>query len=138
MLIYDDIYAWKGWGGKLQLASGKCRLRIYDMSKDPAVDLSLIRPIVVIVSDVPESKMSVKSCVSHVATKVSEQFKIDPHRMLLIEYYPAETYGAQDEHIIPEKYEVADFTWLENKALHPKWKPLAPSMVQIIKKLTAE
>ena len=138
MLIYDDIYAWEGWGGKLQLASGKCRLQIYDLARNPAGDLSLMRPIVVIVSDVPESKMSVKSCVSHVATKVSKEFKIDPQRMLFIEYYPAETYGVQDEHVIPEKYEAVDLVWLEDKALHPKWKPLAPSMVRIIKKLTTE
>ncbi|MFC1859380.1 hypothetical protein ACFL9U_15325 [Thermodesulfobacteriota bacterium] len=138
MLIYDDIYAWEGWGGKLQLASGKCRLQIFDLTKIPAGDLSLMRPMVVIVSDVPESKMSVKSCVNHVATKVSKEFKIDPQRMLLIEYYPAETYGAQDEHVIPEKYEVVDFTWLEDKALHPRWKPLDPSIMQIVKKLKIE
>ena len=137
MLVYDNIYAWEGWGGKLKLASGKCRLKIYDLAKDPGADLSLVRPIVVIVSDVPESKMSVKSCVSHVATKVSREFEIDPHRMLLIEYYPAEIYGDQNQHNIPEKYEAVDFTWLEDKALHPKWKPLSPEMVQIIKKLTA-
>ena len=33
MLIYDDIYSWEGWGGMLRLASGKCRLRIFDLKK---------------------------------------------------------------------------------------------------------
>ena len=36
MLIYDDIYSWEGWGGKLRLASGKCRLRIFDLKKGNA------------------------------------------------------------------------------------------------------
>ena len=80
MLIYDDIYAWEGWGGKLQLASGKCRLQIFDLARDTAGDLSLMRPMLVLVSDVPESKMSVKSCAGHVATKVTKEFKIDPQR----------------------------------------------------------
>ena len=33
MLIYDDIFAWEGWGGELRLASGECRLRIIDLKK---------------------------------------------------------------------------------------------------------
>jgi len=36
MLIYDGVYAWKGFGGMLKLASGQCRLRIYDLTRDPA------------------------------------------------------------------------------------------------------
>ena len=53
MLIYDDIYHWKGWGGKLGLASGSCRLRIFDQKREQPKDLVMLRPVVVIVSDVP-------------------------------------------------------------------------------------
>jgi hypothetical protein len=62
MLIYDDIYSWEGWGGTLRLASGKCRLRIFDLTEKNRDRLAHLRPIIVIASDVPDSKMSVRSC----------------------------------------------------------------------------
>ena len=31
MIVYDDIFEWEGWGGRLKLANGRCRLRIYDL-----------------------------------------------------------------------------------------------------------
>ncbi|MEE9536795.1 MAG: hypothetical protein V3V51_05065, partial [Desulfobacterales bacterium] len=61
MTIYDDIFSWEGWGGQLRLASGKCRLRIYDLEQEKAGSLSHLRPIIVVVSDIPESRMSVRS-----------------------------------------------------------------------------
>jgi hypothetical protein len=33
MKIYDDIFMWDGWGGLLKLASGKCRVKIFDLKK---------------------------------------------------------------------------------------------------------
>ncbi len=140
MLIYDDIYSWEGWGGKLRLASGKCRLRIYDLKKGDSKGLDYLRPIIVVVSDIPESEVplkvvSVRSCIGHIATKVAQEFNIDPHRMLFIEYCPAETYGEKKKHIIPERYEAVEFTWYGDKAMQPKWRPLKPPMLDIIKKL---
>jgi hypothetical protein len=93
MLIHDDIFEWQGWGGKLKLGSGKCRLRIFDFKDRQAKDLALLKPIIVLVSDVPDSKMPVKSAVSHVATLVTEEFNLDPHRILWVEYYPESRYG---------------------------------------------
>jgi len=49
MLIYDDIYHWKGWGGKFALASGSCRLRIFHQEGEGPKDLLLLRPTIVIV-----------------------------------------------------------------------------------------
>ena len=59
MMIYDDIFSWEGWGGRLRLASGECRLRIFDLQKKKAGGLAYLRPIIVLVSDVPESRMPV-------------------------------------------------------------------------------
>ena len=72
MLIYDDIYSWEGWGGKLRLASGKCRLRIFDLKKGNKKGLAHLRPIIVIAADVPESRMSVRSCCGHIATCITK------------------------------------------------------------------
>ena len=103
MKLYDDIFVWDGWGGLLKLASGKCRLKIFDLKKENTNSVAVLRPIIVIVSDVPESKMTIKSCSSHIATKITEKFNIDPSRMLFVEYYPAIVYGNQNQYVIDRK-----------------------------------
>ena len=85
MLIYDDIYSWEGWGGRLRLGRGKCRLRIYDLDKDSSKGLTHIKSTIVVVTDIPDSGVSVRSCAPHVATVVSREFNIDPHRMIWVD-----------------------------------------------------
>lgn len=136
MLIHDEIFTWDGWGGKLQLASGKCRLRIYDRSRGAGTGVAFLRPFVIVVSDLPDSKMTIRSCAGHIATHVTEKFSIDPHRMLWVEYYPAISYGIHSEHTIPEQYVAVDFEWYKEKAISPKWRQLQPPLLDIIKDLT--
>ncbi|OEU60404.1 MAG: hypothetical protein BBJ57_11725 [Desulfobacterales bacterium PC51MH44] len=138
MLIHDGIYSWSGWGGRLSLGSGKCRLRIYDLKKSDAKGLTHLRPIIVVVSDVPESSMSVRSCTSHIATLVAKDFNLDPHRMLWIEYYPEKTYGVGDVHVIPEKFDAVEFTWHEDNAVQPKWRSLKPPLLDTIRELISD
>ncbi|RPH52508.1 MAG: hypothetical protein EHM85_02440 [Desulfobacteraceae bacterium] len=135
MLVRDIIYSWKGWGGKFNLASGMCRLRIYDMTKDEKKAVAHLRPIIVIVSDVPESGMSVRSCAGHIATMVTKDFHIDPHRMLWIEHYPAKIYGEKSEHVIPESFDAVEFEWYADKAIKPDWRVLKPPLLDEIVKL---
>jgi hypothetical protein len=135
MLIHDDIFSWRGWGGKLMLGSGKCRLRIYDLKKGNKKDLMHLRPIIVVVSDVSDSKMDVRSATSHVATLVTKEFNIDPHRMLYIEYYPEHTYGMDDKYVISEKFDAVEFTWHDGMAIKPQWRTLKPPLLDEIKKL---
>ena len=135
MIIYDDIYLWEGFGGKLRLARGKCRLRIFNLKKDNGKGLDYIRPIIAVVSDTQGSKMSIKSCSGHIATKITSEFDIDPSRMLYVEYYPAVIYGEKDEKRIPERYDAIEFTWHEDKAINPKWRTLKPPLVDLIKRL---
>ena len=132
MLIHDETYHWEGWGGKLQLGSGKCRLRICDLKKGKEKSLTHLRPILVVVSDIPGSKMSVRSCAGHIATGVAGTFNIDPNRMLWIEYYPRKTYGGKKVKQIPETYEVVEFTWLRGKAIRPMWRTLQPAIRDIL------
>ena len=134
-LIHDDIFSWEGWGGTLRLASGKCRLRIFDLQKGDTKGLSHLKPIIVVVSDVSDSRMSIKSCAGHLATKVSESFHIDPARMLYIEHYPAVTYGKGKQKTIPERYEAVELTWIETKAIQPKWRMLKSPMLGIVENL---
>jgi len=138
MLLYNGIYHWKGWGGKLQLASGKCRMRIYDLTKGSQDGVVLLKSVVVVLTDVPREKitdMTVKSCASHIATSVTRQFSIDPQRMLWAEYYPKVTYGKDNRKVIPEKYEAVEFIWHDNKALNPKWRLLEPPLSDVIRDL---
>ncbi len=133
MLIHDDVFAWKGFGGPLRLGSGKCRLRIFDLTRTDPGGLAYLRPFIVVASDIPESRMSVKSCVGHVATSVAKAFDIRPNRMLFVEFYPRTTYGTQGEKVIPERFVAVEFTWLGDKAMHPKWRELEPALLDILK-----
>ena len=133
MLIYDDIYAWEGWGGALQLGSGRCRLRIYDLRKGSNTGLTHLRPVIVVVSDIPESEMTVKSCAGHIATRIIKDFNIERQRMLFVEYYPATTYGEKRDHVIPERFDAVDLEWHGDKALNPKWRALKPPLLDIVR-----
>jgi hypothetical protein len=134
MLIYDDIFDWEGFGGKLKLGSGKCRLRIYDLNKGDQKDLAHLRPILVVASDLPGGKMSVRSCSSHIATTVVNRFNIAPQRIQFVEYYPQTQYGEGNSKVIPEMFEAVEFVWKDNKALHPKLKPLGPPLLDLLKR----
>lgn len=135
MLIHDEIFNWDGWGGKLRLASGKCRLRIYDAREDKTGKTAVLRPVIVVVSDIPEESLSVRSCAGHIATMVTKQFRIDPHRMIWIEFYPASEYGIKNVHVIPERYEVVEFVWHDGRAIKPRWRPLRQPLLSQIKSL---
>ena len=136
--IYDDIYSWKGWGGRLRLGSGKCRLRIYDLEKGDSKGLVHLKPIIVVVTDIPKKGMndiSIRSCASNIASNIIKDFSIDPQRMLYIEYYPDNTYGGKNVHVIPESYVAVEFTWNEDNAIDPKWRILKQPMLDVVKKL---
>jgi hypothetical protein len=120
MKIYDDIFVWDGWGGLLKLASGKCRVKIFDLKKGESDAVAFLKPIIVVISDVPDSKMSIKSCSSHIATRLTQKFSIDPSRMLFVEYYPSINYGDKSQYHIPEKYELVEFQWHEDRAISPQ------------------
>ena len=139
MLTYDNVYSWAGWGGKLRLGNGKCRLRIFDLRKDEtAKGVSFLKPIIVVIADVPDSKMSIRSCTSHIATCVANDFNIDPSRMLWIEYYPQTTYGQEGERVISERLEAVEFEWRNDKAIRPKWRPLQPQLLEAVKNLISQ
>ncbi len=138
MLTYDDTYHWKGWGGRMKLGSGRCKLRIFDLSKGSAKGVAHLRPIIVVVSDIPGGRMTIRSCAGHIATNVTKDFSIKPNRMVWIEHYPEKIYGIHGKHLIPEKFETVDFVWHEDKAIKPKWRPLNPNMRDIVKEQMEE
>ncbi len=135
MLIHDDIYSWRGFGGRLKLGSGSCRLRIHDLKKDGREGVAYLKPIIVIVTDIPESRMSIRSCAGHIATSVIRDFDIDPQRMLYVEYYPSKVYGLGGKRLIPERFEAVEFIWHDRKGISPKWRELKPPMSDIVKDL---
>jgi hypothetical protein len=73
--------------------------------------------------------------VSHLATSVIKQFGLDPQRMIFVEYYPRQRYGLQNENVIPERFEAVDFEWHERKALYPRWRPLKPPLLDVVKQV---
>lgn len=136
MLIFDDIFTWDGWGGKLRLASGKCHLRIFDLAHEEQKSIKMLKSMIVVVTDIGEQPMSVRSCGGNIATLVVKQFDIDPSRMVWIEYYPTSTYGKGDKaNTVPERYDIAEFTWDEGRAFQQAWRPLRSPMLEIVKDL---
>ncbi|MBW1893977.1 MAG: hypothetical protein JRI91_09815 [Deltaproteobacteria bacterium] len=136
MLIYDDIFTWDGWGGKLRLASGKCQLRIFDLAHEEQSDVKILKSVIAVASDIGGQKISVRSCSGHIATMIVKRFDIDPNRMVWIEYCPALEYGKGAKvNIVPERYDIAEFTWDEGRAFQPVWRPLRPPMLDLVKDL---
>jgi len=129
IIRYDDIFSWEGWGGKFNLTSGRCRLRIYDLQEPGGQDTVFLKPIIVVVSNLPEGRgtrgvVSIRSCAGHIATQVTRRFQINPGRMLYIEYHPARKYGRPRVRTIPERYEAVDFKWCREKAFAVNWREL--------------
>ena len=137
MLIYDDTFTWDGWGGELRLASGKCHLRIFDLAYEEQKSIKLLKSVIIVVTDIDDGQaMSIRSCAGNIATLVVRQFDIDPSRMVWIEHYPASTYGKDSKvNTVPERYDIAEFTWNEGRAFKPVWRPLRPPMLEFVKDL---
>jgi hypothetical protein len=133
--IYNDIFVWDGWGGKLKLGNGKCRLQLLDLEANDKHGLRHLRPYLAIVTDVIDSQMSVKSCAGHIATRIIQTFNIDPHRLLYLEYYPETSYGSHADRQIVERFESVEFIWKEEKAINPRWRTFGASMAEKIKNL---
>jgi len=57
MLIYDDIFRWDGWGGKLRLASGKCQLRIFDLADEEQAGIKILKSVIVVAADIGGQKV---------------------------------------------------------------------------------
>jgi hypothetical protein len=140
MRIHDDIFEWEGFGGKLRLASGRCRLWIFDLNRPHRGGVMHLRPMVVVAADLPQDGMlkgqvTVRSANSHIATQVSHRFRIPPQRMLFVEYTPAETYGPHGEYRIAAVLDAVDFTWQEGLALYPRRRTLEPPLRDLIQGL---
>ena len=133
MLIYDDIFHWEGFGGRLRLASGKCLLKIFDLSRDDTGGVVHMKPMLVVATDLADSKMTVRSCCSHIATTVSRQFNISSQRMQLVEHYPERSYGENMRQRIPQKFDAVELVWEKGVALHPKWRPVQGRLLDFLK-----
>jgi len=137
-ILHNGIFYWDGFGGKMKLASGNCLLRLVHLKNDP--DIPVARPYIIITEDLlPEDpalknkKLSMRSCVAHIATCVTQQFSINPKRMLWLEYYPESIYGIHNEKYIPEQYDVVSFTWDDHKAFHPQFRSLKHPVLEQVK-----
>ncbi|ABW68485.1 hypothetical protein [Desulfosudis oleivorans] len=136
MILYNDIYHWEGLGKAFGLATGRIRLRIFDLDKAPENrGVRHLRPMVVVVSDVPGESITVKGWAGPLASFISRAFHIDPHRMLWVEHYPAVQYGVKHVKQIDEIFEAVEFTWEEGVAVAPKWRPLKPPLRDVVKNL---
>jgi hypothetical protein len=135
MIIYNDIYSWEGLGRRFGLAVGKIRLRIFNLDEGDNADILHLRPIIVVVSDVPGEKISVKGWAGPLASYIVNTFDINHHRMLWVEYYPAVEYGKRKIKHIQEKFEAVDFDWEAGRAVRPRWRDLTAPLLDTVREL---
>lgn len=135
MIVYNDLYSWEGMGRRFGLAVGKIRLRIFDLNENVDDDVLYLRPIVVVVSDVPGERISVKGWAGPLASYIVNDFNINHHRMMWVEYYPAVQYGKRKIKYIQEKFEIVDFSWEAGRAVQPRWRDLASPALDKIREL---
>jgi hypothetical protein len=143
MLIHDDVFEWDGWGGQLNLCSGQCRLRIFNLKDQKDNGLTPLKPYMVLTSELagkknPRSWVTMRSMAGHIATLICEKWNIDPQRMVYIEYYPGTSYGSEEEHHVSERMESAIFEWHENRAMNPVWHPLKSPLLEWLKEAIQE
>lgn len=127
MRIFDDIFEWDGWGGVMRLGSGKCHLQIYDLQKAESSGLTHLKPIILLLRDLPKKRindMSVRSSIGNIVTLAMQRFDLDCHRTQVVHYSPGCVYGPENDRVIEEKFEVVEFSWDQQRALNPHWRPL--------------
>jgi hypothetical protein len=139
-VMFNDVFDWDGWGGKFNLAAGKCRLCLFDLSGTQDASLTLLKPFIAIATDLRTNgsnlkKVTVRSCCTHIATTLARRFDIEPARMLFVEYYPRTLYGRHKEHTIRERFDIVDMVWLDDKALHPKWRTVEGPLLETVRSL---
>lgn len=133
-IIYDGIHEWEGWGGIFRLGGGKCHLRLLKLKSDAAKGLIFLKSTMAIVSDLPETRLSVRSCAAHIAASIAEKHNIDIRRFMYVEYYPESNFGLRQDRKIPARFDVAEFTWHPQNAPQITWHPLKPDLLEIVKK----
>jgi hypothetical protein len=113
-------------------------LRIADFGRDRPKGVHLIRPVVVVATDVGKERpedMTVRSCNSHIATMVARDFGIDPARMQFVEHSPQQTYGVNNQHVIAERFDAVDFTWQQGNAMKPVYRSVAQPLLDLVREL---
>jgi hypothetical protein len=135
MIVFNDYYTWEGLSKKFGLAVGKIRLRIFDLSADGESGVLYMRPVIVVVSDVPGEKISVKGWAGPLASHITREFDINCRRMMWVEYYPPVAYGQREIRHIQERFETVDFTWEAGHAVRPRWRDLNPPLIDRLREL---
>ena len=134
--VYNGLLDWDGWGGEFRLVAGQCRLWIFDLRAEADVRLTLLNPMLVVVSDLSENYgktgvMTVRSCAAQIATKVARQFSIKPQRRQKVDYYPSRRDVMNHEHLIGEKFDRVRFELQNQRAINPRWEALQALLQEI-------
>jgi hypothetical protein len=101
----------------------RCLVRIWDTGESG----------VVMLTELPDNPgMSVTNACEDIATRIVQDFGINPQRTRFIEHYPEEkTTHHGIEHVRKETFDEIFFTWdNRSRADEPHWKPLAKEEVE--------
>ncbi|MFO8048428.1 MAG: hypothetical protein R6U29_05275 [Desulfosudaceae bacterium] len=135
MVIYNGIFQWEGLGAAFGLARGKIRLWIFNLARAESVEVIPLRPYIVVVSDIPGEKITVRGWAGPLAGFIAKKFDLNRRRLVWIEYYPPVDYGQKKAKHIPETFDVVDFSWKGETAVMPRWRPLQEPLLGITREL---
>ncbi|MFP4446303.1 MAG: hypothetical protein ACLFPD_08670 [Desulfosudaceae bacterium] len=135
MVVYSGIYQWEGLGSPFGLASGKIRLWIFNLAESESNKVITLRPYIVVVSDLPAEKITVRGWAGPLAGFIAKKFSLNKDRLLWVEYYPPVQYGQRTIKHIPETFDAVEFTWKGQTAVLPRWRPLQPPLLDVVREL---
>ena len=67
--------------------------------------------------------MSITNAAEMLASKIIQQFRLNPKRTRFIEHYGQESYDSEEGRKRADTFDEVTFSWNGTVAMQPKWKP---------------
>ena len=117
-ISYSIHYPYEGYHG----SSAFCQLIVATIP--PGTSL-------VVLTEHPENAgTSVTNRSEYLATKVCQQFGLDPQTCLFLEHYPQEHYPqSQGRGTLPESWSLVTYNWDDGTARRPDWRSISREQV---------
>ena len=80
------------------------------------------KTIVIVTELATNQGLSVTNAAEVLASKIVEQFHLDPTTTRFIEHYGKESYGYEDERAVADVFDEVTFVWNGMLAMSPTWK----------------
>lgn len=91
---------------------------------------------VVIATELADNEgMSITNAYEWLASRITQEYELDPQRTRFIEHYSAASYVGGS---IPDTYDEVSFVWNGREAHNPQWRRLQGEKLAALQTITAE